>query len=408
MRTGKPTIEFIKALNAGKLQMPPTSHGSGSSDVDQCLRAAAQIDQSQLPDNAIKALTPPSSESAPSPIPKEQYPDLDLSLDREIRLPDPISPFQRIPTTLDNDMGVQPVPSTGSPGHDPMDGMNIMDYLFTNGDDFTMPELDSPSPNFSNSVSSTIESDFFPHLDFTKPEPSWHNHLTAPNNFCHPPDDSSLFMNPSLHQQPQTPPYGHSCLRAAKSLQKSVIIMASRGDTMQPEPNLMGGPHPIITADQALVMCSSITQQLTDILQCSCDANAYLPFLLSVIISQVLAAYGAIAKIDDNTPFNYGSIPKQQMPQEQSAFVSVPLRLGAYNVDGEIEGRLRAQLVLHELSKLEGVVQLFSDKYSAGGREEKLGEDRFIYSALGQFIKHRYTKVKAACELRSPSPTMDI
>ncbi|KAM3073546.1 hypothetical protein ACMFMG_004560 [Clarireedia jacksonii] len=406
MRTGKPTIEFIKALNAGKLQMPPTSHAAGASETEQSSRGTIQIDPSQLPD-VIKSLTPPASDSAPSPIPKEQYKDLDLSLDHELRLPDPTSPFHPVSTAQDNDMGIQMGHSTGSPCHDPMDGMNIMDYLFTNGDDFTLPELDPPSPSFSNPLSSITDSECFSHLDFTKSEPSWHSHVIASNNFDHNTDDGNIFLNSHI-PQPQTPPHEHSCVREAKSLQKSVIMMTSRGDTMQQEHNIMCSPSPIITTDQALLMCSSITKQLIEILRCSCDANVYLPFLLSVIISQVLAAYGAIAKVDDTTPFSHGNIPKQQTQQDQNAFVSVPLRLGAYNVDGEIEGRLRAQLVLHELSKLECAVQLFVDKYSHCGREEKLGEERFIYSALGQFIKHRYSRVKAACELRSPSPTMDI
>jgi len=202
-------------------------------------------------------------------------------------------------------------------------------------------------------------------------------------------------------------------------------------------------------------MCSSIGQQLAEILQCRCEADAYLPFLIAVIISKVLATYGAIAKVDDSTPFSFGSMsnpgnPKdqekekemgmereaeqhqhlnqnqhipqhqQQQPQQsllqsqpqqqqqQDTFLAVPLRLGAYNVDSKLEGLLRSQLVLYELSKLERVVQLFSEKYCQSGpgttapENERFGEeDMTIYSALGQFITQRYTRIKNACEVRN-------
>lgn len=186
--------------------------------------------------------------------------------------------------------------------------------------------------------------------------------------------------------------------------------MASRGETIQREHGMMASTPPITTIDQALLMCSRFSKQLIEILRCPCEADAYLPFLTAVIISKVLATYGAIAKVDDSTPFKFSSILDSQKEQEQQqdAFVAVPLRLGAYDVDGELEGVLRAQLVLHELSKLECVVQLFAQKYCQGGGDEKSSEDRTIYSALGQFIKYRYARTKVACELRSSLQTLGI
>lgn len=166
-------------------------------------------------------------------------------------------------------------------------------------------------------------------------------------------------------------------------------------------------------------MCSSISKQLIKILQCRCEVDAHLPFLISVIISKLLAAYAAIAKVDDSTPFNSGSIQrlqKEQQEQEQEqereqeqgkdAFVAVPLRLGAFEMDGELECVLRARLVLHELSKLECLVQLFAESYcqgegAAGAGDNSSSNEGGIYSDLGRFVKLRFARTRAACELRS-------
>ncbi|KAL8795157.1 MAG: hypothetical protein Q9195_002312 [Heterodermia aff. obscurata] len=298
-------------------------------------------------------------------------------------------------------------PSMDFSSHNPIDVTNTMNFFNTTADDSTLPGVESHSPDFSLSHQPPMDFDYFSQFDLSDPEPPWISEMTTPESTGPCANDSSAPVDPAL-QQPQAPLYGHSCLRTTKTLQQSVLTMTSRSETMPREHNIPPSTPP--TTDQAMLMCSTTSKQLMEILQCRCDADAYLPFLISVIISKVLATYGAIAKVDDSTPFNFGSSLKVQKEQEQQqdAFVAVPLRLGAYDVDGELEGVMRAQLVLHELSKFECVVKRFSEKYCLGGGDEKSSEERTIYAALGQFIKQRYARTKVACELRSPSPTMRL
>lgn len=415
MRTGKPTIDLVKALNAGTLLMPPhppaqtITHGTGASDSDQSLRAILQAGRSQSSGSTTKSSTPPVSDSLPSPVLIAPFQDQDMMLDLEPALPGSSSPFPAMPTAQKNKMGLQSGQSTGFSSHHPIDVTNIMDYFYTSADDFTLPGVESQSPSFSLSVPPALDFDYFSQFDLSEPEPPWISEMSTPTSIGQGANDNAIPVDPAL-QQPQASLCGHSCLRTAKTLQQSVIMMASRGEMMQREHSILANTPPITTIDQALLMCSTISKQLIEILRCRCEADAYLPFLIAVIISKVLATYGAIAKVDDSTPFNFGSILEipEEREQQQDAFVAVPLRLGAYDVDGELEGVLRAQLVLHELSKLECVVQLFAEKYCPGGDDEKSSEDRIIYLALGQFIKHRYARTKVACELRSPLQTLGI
>ena len=413
MRTGKPTTDFVKALNAGMILMPPhsartTTHGAGALDSDQSLQSVLQASQSQSHSSrsTTKSSTPPASDSIPSPAPIAPFQDQDICMDLDPGLRDPSPPFPTMPTAQNNKIGLHSGHSTDFSSHNPIDVTNHMDFFNTSADDSTLPGLESHSPDFSLCVQPTMDFDYFSQFDFSDPEPPWISEMTTPESTGQCANDSSAPVDPAL-QQPQAPLYGHSCLRTTKTLQQSVLMMTSRRETTPREPNIPAGTMP--TTDQAMLMCSTTSKQLVEILRCRCDADAYLPFLISVIISKVLATYGAIAKVDDSTPFDFGSSVKVQNEQEQQpAFVAVPLRLGAYDLDGELEGVMRAQLVAHELTKFECVVKLFSEKYCLGGGDEKSSEERTIYAALGQFIKQRYARTKAACELRSPSQTMRL
>lgn len=411
MRTGKPTTDFVKALNAGMILMPPhtaqsTTHGGGALDSDQTLQSILRAGRKQSSASTTKSSTPPASDSVPSP-PRAPFQDQDICMDLDPGLRD-TSPFSTIPAAQNNKMGgLHSGRSTNFSPQNSVDVTNTMDFFNTSADDSTLPGVESHSPDFSLSVQPTMDFDYFSQFDLSDPEPPWISEMTTPESTGQCANDMSAPIEPAL-QQPQAPLYGHSCLRTTKTLQQSVLMMTSRSETTPSDHSVP--PHTPPTTDQAMLMCSTTSKQLMEILQCRCDADAYLPFLISVIISKVLATYGAIAKVDDSTPFNFGSNlkEKKEREQQQDAFVAVPLRLGAYDLDGELEGAMRAQLVLHELSKFECVVKLFSERYGLGGGDEKSSEERSIYAALGQFIKQRYARTKRACENRSSSQTMRL
>ncbi|KAI0182662.1 hypothetical protein EV127DRAFT_414873 [Xylaria flabelliformis] len=308
------------------------------------------------------------------------------------------------PNTQINTPGLHPDPDTTAPTHNRSDVMSLHDNIYMSAGDMGFPAVEPGIPGFPLSTP-RIDLDYFAPLAFFEPEPPQTSEITGASG------THGMAIGP-IPQQPPAGMPGHSCLRSAKALQKSVIALANRDETTQDECSMFHTTTPRIPIDQVLLVCSSISRQLLEILQCQCESDAHLPFLVAVLISKVLATYGAVAKIDDSIPFDLAtpSIPKEQEQNQQQqqqhphyhedTFVAVPLQLGSYNVDKEIEGTLRAQLVLYEVSKLSNIAKLFGEKYCGQGESAKPSDERPIYPALMQFIEDRYKKTREACDLR--------
>ncbi|KAI1271596.1 hypothetical protein F5Y07DRAFT_392663 [Xylaria sp. FL0933] len=414
LRTGKPACDLIKALNGGVLTMPTPPHDADAITVAELLPG---MDSCQSFQSALQARHDISSKgtsksSAPSTSGSDSSPV-------------PIGPFQHT-EGMDLDMaaadynngGVHSGPSTDSATHSLLDVTNVHDEMSTNAHNLYLSMMDSGASGLSMSAQPPLDLDYFTEFDFSEPDLLRAFELPTPDSLPPTSHDNTIPLDPAL-QQSQTPMYGHSCLNTAKRLQKSILAMTSRNEIMQGDLNGLGCSPSITTIDQALLMCSNASQQVVEILRCQCKADAHLPFLITVLISKILATYGAIAKADDSTPFNFGTASQTPMEQEleqqqqqqhqqhhyqEDAFVAVPLRLGAYDVDRELEERFRSHIVLHELLKLKGMVQLFAQKYCQVATDKKNpSEGGLIYSALGQFVEQRYGATMAACALRSTS-----
>ncbi|KAI0430872.1 hypothetical protein F5Y09DRAFT_306400 [Xylaria sp. FL1042] len=414
LRTGKPACDLIKALNGGVLTMPTPPHDADAITVAELLPG---MDSCQSFQSALQARQEISSKS----ISKSSAP----STSGSDSSPVPIGPFQHtdgmdldMAASEHNNMGVHSGPSTDSTTHSLLDVTNVNDDMSTNAHNFYLSMMESGSSGLPLSAQPPLDLDYFTEFDFSEPDLLRAFELPTPDSLPPTSHDTTMPLDPAL-QQSQTPLYGHSCLNTAKRLQKSILAMSTRNEVMQGELNGLGCPPSITTIDQALLMCSNASQQVVEILKCQCKADAHLPFLITVLISKILATYGAIAKADDSTPFNFGTASRNPMEQEleqqqhhhhnhhhhqEDAFVAVPLRLGAYDVDRELEERFRSHIVLHELLKLKGMVQLFAQKYCQATTDKKNpSEGGLIYSALGQFVEQRYAATMAACALRSTS-----
>lgn len=281
--------------------------------------------------------------------------------------------------------------------------MSMHDNIYMSVDEMGFPAVESGVQGFPLSTP-PIDLDYFAPFEFFEPEPPQTSEMAGASS-------TDGMMLGAIPPQPPAGMLGHSCLRSAKALQKAVIALANKDETTQEECSEFHTTMPKTPIDQALFVCSNISQQLLEILRCQCESDAHLPFLVAVLISKVLATYSAVAKVDDSTPFDLAAPgiqkgPEQAQQQQQNqqrhedSFVAVPLRLGSYNVHKEIEGALRAQLVLYEVSKLSGIAQLFGKKYCGHGGSAKPSDERPIYPALMQFIEDRYERTRAACELR--------
>ncbi|KAI3318676.1 hypothetical protein HD806DRAFT_308858 [Xylariaceae sp. AK1471] len=410
MRTGKSAIDFIEALNLNRLLRSPgpDAQGPGSSantvavtellqevDSDQYSPKILPTDQDFWSTRTPYSLTPPASDPDNAPINAEAYQRQDgMDADR--------------PTTQINNTNLQVDAGAHSPSLDPGDMVNMHENIYSSAGDmgFMGAGLGVPGDPLGASL---MDMDPFGLGGMFDPEL-----MEAPANT----DSSSSAEtagNVTLCHSPAGMP-GHSCLGSAKALQKAVVVLATKDGTTQAEEGGTNGTTPLTTIDQALMICSNISKQLIDILQCPCEADAHLPFLLAVLISKVLATYGAIARIDDSTPFNFpnpGALGREKGPgqaeqlqqrnRQDDAFAAVPLRLGAYDIDKELEGSLRAHLVVHEVAKLSSVSRLFGEKYcqrGAGGGDS-FDDGNCIYGALGKFVEDRYARIRAACERRS-------
>ncbi|KAM5486456.1 hypothetical protein MaudMau93_004979, partial [Microsporum audouinii] len=319
MRTGKPTIDLIKAQNANTL-MPP--HHYAQTTARAARPSLEPGEQSRSLGSTAKSSTPPTPNSEPPP----QDSDLSLDLEPEITAS---SSHPSIPTTYTYKRDPPSEQSKASSCYGSIDAMAIIDYLYTSTDDFALPGAEyQSSPGFSLSVPQTTDFDCFPQI------PSLSSIREGDNNAILSPEDLAL-------KQPQGLLNGHSCVCAMKTLQASI-----GGEPTQREHSILSSTPPITTTDQALLACSSVRKQLIEMLECRCETDAYLPFRISVMISKVLATYSVIAKVDDLTPFSFCNISKiqQEQGQGQADFMAAPLWLGAYEVDRELEGTLRAQL----------------------------------------------------------------
>ncbi|KAI0405289.1 hypothetical protein F4802DRAFT_563811 [Xylaria palmicola] len=423
MRTGKPAFDFVQALNASMLLLPP--HKSMQSPLDADTLTVAELLQRVGSDESIQNLTytgqhlsPANTAKCPSPPATDSgsssasmgpilHGDINMGIDSDTGRADSTPASQDIPIVLNHNTGAKSGQNTASPSLG-RDATNINDGILTGANNIGLLGVEAESPGFSLSSLPPLEFDYSALMNLSDPGPLCSSQVLSPSSNVQGAHDGSVLIDPALFQL-QTSPHGHSCSRTAKALQKSLLVMANKEEAIQSDGSpLSGSVSPPIGIDQALLTCSSISQQITEILKCRCEADGHLPFLVSVLISKVLATYGAIARVKDSTPFNFGTpskiLDQQEHQPHDDAFVAVALRLGTYSVDSQLEGALRAQIVLHELSKLECMAQLFTEKYCRDGEDEQSGEDRIIYSALCQFIKDRYARTKAACELRSTPP----
>ncbi|KAK3386510.1 hypothetical protein B0H63DRAFT_467887 [Podospora didyma] len=163
--------------------------------------------------------------------------------------------------------------------------------------------------------------------------------------------------------------------------------------------------------DHALVVCSSVRKQLLEILRCPYRHDAHLPFLVAVTFSKTLMVYSAVADLGDptlsrdtlpDTLQESHHEPPPNLQETQQGYRSVALRVGSYDIEDDQFGKqLKAQLILHELSKMKDIEELFWEKYCGGG--DRGTGNSSIYVALGAFVKDRLAKTIQGCELRRDS-----
>jgi len=166
--------------------------------------------------------------------------------------------------------------------------------------------------------------------------------------------------------------YSHDCMNLAKTTLNNL--------SLQPPTTSTSGYPSLPTVDQALTINKTAIENLFVLLCCPCPHDPHLPFIVAVIGSKVLAWYQAVARASTTMPTN----PSSRFANTETA-AHMPLTLGAYKLDGEYEEKMKVQLVLGELRKVEVLVGKFGERFCTGIE----GDGNGVYSALETFLRSR-------------------
>ena len=160
------------------------------------------------------------------------------------------------------------------------------------------------------------------------------------------------------------------------------------------------------TIDQVLVTNRAAVQSVLTLLACPCSTDRHLPLLLAVITSKILAWYQAIVCVNINgssqttSSLSVSSLPHSSTTVAATSYthlesvIHTPITLGAYTLDGEDEERLRVQLVLGELKRVDNLVEKFCERFCRGSEGDAVnmdqgGERGGVYPTLETFLRTR-------------------
>ncbi|KAI9762131.1 MAG: hypothetical protein M4579_000611 [Chaenotheca gracillima] len=211
--------------------------------------------------------------------------------------------------------------------------------------------------------------------------------LQSPPGLFHHPDLSSepLFGRASGLQPSSIGPDGsHDCMSLAFTALHSLY---SPPTSAVSTPNCK--PMPTMpTIDQILTTNKTAISQVSTLLNCSasCSHDPHFPLLVAVTTSKILAWYQAMGRVTTSS----SSISSHESSGSASENVMhMPITLGMYKLDGEDEERMRIQLILSELRKVENLVELFVERFCRTTDSSRDGGGLGMHMALGAFLRAR-------------------
>ncbi|CBF90101.1 hypothetical protein AN0148.2 [Aspergillus nidulans FGSC A4] len=114
------------------------------------------------------------------------------------------------------------------------------------------------------------------------------------------------------------------------------------------------------TVQQVITKNEQTLRDITEIIECSCSEDGYTITIITLAAFKVLAWYSAVAHIS----------PISEDSQALEEIDRTPAVVRGYNIDGEDQGRMAAQLVLSELHRVQRLVgnlyQRLKDQVSGG------------------------------------------
>ena len=194
------------------------------------------------------------------------------------------------------------------------------------------------------------------------------------------PKQKSMLPPPAPEKKLDTPP--QSPLSKKLSLLTSTTKCNHQMDFGRTElPSPCPGSNASI--DQVLIKNKTAIENAYNLLACSCSNDPHFALTLALICNKILGMYEAVIKTSGLT----SESPTTRMLRPSNSGPSIPITVGAYQMDAEDEERIRIQIVVNELRKVKGLVDRYASKYcnSVGGTGEG------IYSALEGFLRSKLT-----------------
>ena len=158
-------------------------------------------------------------------------------------------------------------------------------------------------------------------------------------------------------------------------------------------------PAPSPSIDSVLANNKVAMDNISTILDCPCSLNPHVALVLSLISSKILAWYQAIARNGSSPPPSSNA----PLPCYPETVMRMPITIGVFRLEGEDQGKMIAQLVLTELTKVGWLVDKFTKRYCQGGigAEEKgelcLSLDSFLRARLKATIRTVMDDLKGNC-----------
>jgi hypothetical protein len=276
-------------------------------------------------------------------------------------------------------------PTSRSPVYGPF---NFFEAINSYGDDRTRDSdaahlLGLDDLNFDTAMSDSMDFPMMDNFDLGSIFPGQSNAVqSSPTNFD---GFSSLignFANASLPTGPPPSPFSmqdsdhthffedkrptfvrtHSCFNVALNI-LTVLLSSSPTACTQSLSRSQDSPLPTINS---VVAKNKVTiEAISAMLICPCSLDEHLAAVISLIAFKVMAWYAAAAR-DAPQSSSYSSVSSTSGESTVSSWpeqvLHMPTTVGKYHLDGADQIRMRAQLVLSELHRVQRLVELLSKR----------------------------------------------
>ncbi|KAF2768440.1 hypothetical protein EJ03DRAFT_336924 [Teratosphaeria nubilosa] len=214
--------------------------------------------------------------------------------------------------------------------------------------------------------------------------------------YCVPVSPLDISGSEALSGSPPAINAGDDCFRLATDMLNSLYVIQGpvAGHNCDGSPGI----------DQVLQICCMAITKTERLLACACPKDFYLPLLIGMLLSKVLAWYQAVINLRD---------PHTELPDgrflARESVADHTLAFGAYVPDDETRWVMKHQLVLRQLQRLSEVIFQYHATFGIVDSGKSTGEGGRLYRVLDSFLrtKMQYTIQMVESRLGSASYTFN-